>query len=61
MRYHGASGQEDVLRAVELGPAGYLVAGFGFDVGASGYGAGFCWGHGFCKVGLVWLDEGGVS
>ena len=55
MRYHGASGQEDVLRAVELGPAGYFVAGFGLDVGASGYGAGF-WGHGFVKL-VGWLDE----
>ena len=35
-----------MLRAVELGAAGYFVAGFGLDVGAAGYGAGF-WGHGF--------------
>lgn len=42
---HGASAEEYVLRAVELGFAGYFVAGFGLDVVAAGGGAGLGW-HG---------------
>ena len=37
---HGAPAEEYVLRAVELGLAGYFVAGFGFEVVAAGGGAG---------------------
>lgn len=44
-RDDGPPAEEDVLRAVELGFAGYFVAGFSLDVVAAGGGAGFVWWH----------------
>ena len=47
-----------MLRAVEVGAAGYFVAGFGLDVVAARGGAGFR-GHGFGGGGgMGWREEG---
>ena len=53
-RDYASTAEGDVLGSVELGEAGDFVAGFGFDPGVGGSGAGGGWGH--C---CGWMGEWG--